>query len=303
MKRFKKRLLIPFILLIIFSLSMGCSSTKDTKYESGSSSKNSIIHSMDSREDVASESDSNNDEYISDNIDTGPEKLITTMSFHLETTEFNKTNEELTNLIRKYSGYVENSNISYNQNHNRKILKHGSFYIRIPKKHLDDFKLQLYNIGNTIWESTSKEDLTKEYKDTETRLKVIEVKEERILSLLEKAEKIEDIIALEEQLSQIISEKEIYKQNLLYIDDQVDFTTVNLDIQEVESLTNPETLDTGFRTRIKNAMKNSIFRFKKSMEDIFIGSIYFIPYLLILILLIFIAYRVYKILFNRKNKS
>ncbi len=52
-----------------------------------------------------------------------------------------------------------------------------------------DFKSSLNGVGNIISESTNKEDVTRQYKDTESRLKVIETKEERILALLSKAEK------------------------------------------------------------------------------------------------------------------
>lgn len=68
---------------------------------------------------------------------------------------------------------------------------------------------------------------------------------------MEKAEKIEDIIALENQLSETIAEKESLKTSLINIDDKVDFSTINIEIQEVEKLSNAETIETTFGTRIK----------------------------------------------------
>lgn len=303
MKMFTKVLSVVLILLITISLIIGCGANEDSGFQSNTSAENSLMSNREESHDIDEGSGSTDDGKISDTLDLEPEKLITTTSLQIETTEFKETNKKLTNIIDKYNGYVENSNISYNQDYNKKRFQYGSFSIRIPKEDLNNFKLDLNNIGNIIWESTNKEDITKQYKDTESHLKVITVKEERILSLLEKAEKIEDIIALEDQLSEIIREKENLKESLLNMDNLVDFGTIHLEIQEVENLTDPETLDTGFKIRIKNAMKNSVFRFKKAMEDIFIGTIYFLPYLLIFIFLFFMGYKLYKFLFNRKNKS
>ena len=137
-----------------------------------------------------------------------PSKVITTVYLKFETLEFEKSNEELNELIAKYQAYVEYSNISYNQYYNAKNYRNGEFVIRVPREKIISFKTELNLIGNLTSENTNKQDVTKQYTDTESRLKVIEVKEGRILALLEKAERIEDIIALENQLSNTIYEKE-----------------------------------------------------------------------------------------------
>lgn len=303
MKKFKRTSLIFLSLLIIFSLTIGCNSKEDLDGSHNISPQYSSMSNQNMTKDIddSSESSSKRSNLDSQNIE--PEKLITTISIYLETTEFNQSNNNLKSIIEKYNAYIENSDISHHQGNNKKILKRGNFSIRIPEENLNDFQTEINNIGNIISESTNKEDITKQYRDTESRLKIIETKEDRILSLLEKAEKVEDIISLEEQLSQTIIEKEELKRNLLYIDDQIDFSTINIHIQEVEHLNDPETLETNFKTRIINAMKNSAFKFKQTIENIFIGIIYLLPFLLVFTILLFIGYKIYKRFFNRKNRS
>ncbi len=223
-----------------------------------------------------------------------PEKVITTLYLNFETTEFDKSNDELNRLIEKYQAYVEYSNISYNQYYNNTNYRYGEFVIRVPKDNITSFKTELHLVGNLRSESTNKQDVTKQYRDTESRLNVVEIKEQRLLALLEKAEKIEDIIALENQLSQVIYEKENLKSSLITLDDKVDFSTVNINIQEVAKTTATETIDTSFGTKIKNAISDSLYSFKTTLQDLIIILIYMLPFLLILGVLVFVAIKVFR---------
>lgn len=231
-----------------------------------------------------------------------PEKVITTIHLYFESIEFDKSNEELAKLIEKYKAYIEYSNISYNRYYNSKNYRYGEFVIRVPKANITSFKTELSTIGNLTSENTSKQDVTKQYQDTESRLKVVEIKEERLLSLLEKAEKIEDIIAIENQLSEVIYEKESLKSSLITLDDKVDYTTVNLNIEEVDKTSNTETVETTFGTRIINALRNSLYSFRVSMENLIISLIYMIPFLVILAVIVYIAIRLAK-KYRRNNQN
>ena len=235
-----------------------------------------------------------------------PEKVITTIQMDFETTEFEKTIESLTQIIQGHKAYVENSNSSYNQYYNNKSYKYATYTIRVPKDQVSNFKNALIGIGNMTQESTSKEDVTKYYKDTASRLKVVTTKESRLLALMEKASKIEDIIALENQLSQTIYEKEQLQSTLSGIDDQVDFSTVHINIQEVEKLTNAESPSTGFGTRVKNAFSDSLYRFNIGIQNFVISLIYLAPFILLIGLLAFFVYlltKKFKLFKNHKNKK
>ena len=300
MKRSKKFIFITISVLMILSVIVGCSAQK-----SQSSSDNSVASP--SAPPMAEYPAEEKEKGIDSDFGGGnpspfePEKVITTIYLRFETLEFEKSNDELNNLIEKYQAYVESSNISYNQYYNSKNYRNGEFTIRVPRQNIKSFKTELNLIGNLTSENTSKQDVTKQYTDTESRLKVIEVKEERILSLLEKAIKIEDIIALENQLSNIIYEKESLKASLLNLDDKVDFSTVNISLQEVEKTTNTETVATTFGTKVKNAINDSIYFFKNTLEGLAILLIYLLPFIVIVGIIIYVVLRFIKK--NKKNKS
>lgn len=299
MKKWNKLFLLTLSLVLILSLATGCSG-------SGKSST-----SNDMAWDSAAGSDGGGaspmappmeSEIVADESGLEPEKVITTINLEFETTEFDQTTNDLMKLVGKYKAYIENSNISYNQYYNNKSYKYAQFVIRVPKDDVTSFKTELNGIGNMISENTNKEDVTKQYRDTESRLRVVTTKEERLLALLEKAEKIEDIIALENQLSDVIYEKENLQSSLMTIDDKVDFSTVRVNVQEVERLRNAETIETTFGTKVKNAIEGSLYGFKNSMQNLFISLIYMLPFLIIIGLVLFIFYKIVK-RFNifRKN--
>lgn len=284
MRKFKKYFLLSIVLVLVLSLTVGCGS-KDAKPE-GIATEEDMDFGSDDKMAL--------DEDVDSPLE--PEKVITTIYMDFETTDFEKSSQSLYDTIKKHKAYVENSNIDYSRYGNNKRYKNAYYVIRVPRNNVLDFKSGLTGIGNILNESTNKEDVTRQYRDTESRLKVIETKEERILSLLAKAEKIEDIIKLENELSEIIYEKEQLKTNLINMDDKVDFSTFEINIREVEKLSSQETVDTKFGTRVKNAFSDSLYMFKIGIEKLIIFIIYILPFAVVIGI---IAYFVLK--FNKKK--
>lgn len=288
MKKHRRYLLLGISLILVFTLIIGCSAK---------SSENQVTY--DRGEEAPSEApmpmpEESKGEYTGIISPTGdsslkPKKVITTVYLSLETMEFESSNKELNRLIEKYDGYIENSNISYNSYRDSKMYRYGEYVVRIPSKDVVGFKTELNLIGNITNENTNKQDVTSQYTDTESRLKVVTVKEERILALLEKAEKIEDIIALENQLSQTIYEKESLKSSLLTLDDKVDFSTIHVNIQEVQKFSDAETVETTFGQKVSNAIKNSLYSFNLTLQSFVIFLIYSFPFIIIIVVLLFIV--------------
>ncbi len=300
MKWSKKLVLFTISILLVLSVVVGCSSRMKSQSSVGTAPASPPVAREESPAEAgaADNGSSNFGRGISSPLE--PEKVITTIHLNFETTEFDKTNEELYKLIEKYKGYIEYSNLSYNHYYNNNKYRYGEFAIRIPKENIASFKTELNAIGNLTSESTNKQDVTKQYTDTESRLKVVETKEARLLALLEKAEKIEDIIALENQLSEVIYEKENLKASLLTLDDKIEFSTIYINIQEVAKVTATETIDTTFATKVKNAFNDSLYFFKDAVEDLIIALIYLLPFLVIISVVVFIGVKYYKN--HKKNK-
>ncbi len=289
MKKIKLHSFLIFILAFILIFT-GCSSSNDeSMVEEVRSSSPSV--SLDSDGETL---ETESTDFVSDSKSIEPDKIITTVSIYMQTKDFMPTTDKLNALIEKHKGYIETSNISYNNYIDSNALKQSEYTIRIPRESLSAFKKELTSIGNIISENTSKVDVTKQYRDTKSRLKVLETKEVRILALMEKAEKMEDIIALENQLSTIIYDKENLTANIMDMDDSVNYSTVYFQLEEVAKLTPGDNITTPFGTRIMNALKNSAYYARIFFENAIIALIYFIPYAIVIIILAYFALKIWK---------
>lgn len=283
--------------MLVFAVLISGCGAKDTAPSDmdPSSSETSKPPQVDMNDTISGD---NNEGKSDEDGNLQPDKIVTTAYIDMQTKDFIPTTEKLEILISKYEGYVQNSNISYNDYIYSSSLKYSTYSIRIPQEKLDDFINEVLEIGNVISKSRNKQDITTQYKDTESRLKVLEIKEERILTLLEKAEKMEDIIVLENQLSDVIYQKESLIQSLTSMDDSVDYSTVNLNLAEVAKLSPGENIGTPFFQKLQNAFKESFYFFTRNLGNLVIAFVYFLPYGLILSL---IFYLTYKFVWKKRN--
>ncbi len=299
MPKRKVSLLVMFI--VIFTLLVSaCSSGEDM---SQGQSPQEIENSSDMEMDFSGDGDTEEQAKSDDLESLQAEKIVTTVYMEMQTKDFLTTTDKLGLLIDKYKGYIENSNISYNDYVYSDGLKYADYSIRIPSDSLDKFIDDIIEIGNIISESKNKEDITKTYRDSESRLRVLDIKEERVLELLERAENMEDIIVLEDQLSDVIYEKEKLNQDLSAMDDQVDYSTVNLKLEEVAKLTPGGNSKTPFIEKLKTAFKDSFYFFTRNSGELLLALIYFLPYGIILSLIGYIVYRLMKKKKQRDRKK
>ncbi|WP_042678627.1 DUF4349 domain-containing protein [Anaerosalibacter massiliensis] len=282
----KKRIIvISLIVLIVISVSL----TLIPKNTNKSTRDNIVNHEMASNTKSV-ENSTEDDEIALDNGATenkvdnksSSQKIITNLFISMETKEFDNSINHLNNIVNKYKGYIENSDISYNNHVNNNIYKYAQYTIRMPKNSVDKFTNEINKIGNIISQSTSKEDITKEYYDTESKLNVLKIKEERILKILERAEKIDDIIKLEDELNKVIYEKESITNEMKDMDNKISYSTLIINITEVDKFSNIETTKTSFGEKIINTFNNSLYFLKLTMENIIIIVIYILPFALII---------------------
>lgn len=205
-------------------------------------------------------------------------KLIRNITMQVETEEFGKMISGINARLTELGGYIEQSDISGTSLNYRgePVPRYGSITARIPSDKLDRFVGAVSDSGNVTNKSESTQDVTLQYSDVESRKKSLEIEQERIWQFLEKAESIDTVIALEQRLSDIRYQLESMESQLRLYDNQVDYSTVYLNISEVTSYTPvvPET--TG--TRIKNGLAKNFESLADALTNLLIFLITTCPF-------------------------
>ena len=198
------------------------------------------------------------------------QKLIRTASLEMETLDFETTNQTLTDLVEKMGGYMESSNIR-----NRSSgYRHANYVIRIPAEHYEEFLNQAGSLCHETWRSTSQEDISEMYYDTQGRLKTQQIKLERLQSLLAKAENMEDIITIESAISETEQLIDSYSGTLRRYDGKVDYATIDLSLNEVYKYSNTEEAPATFGDRLSNSFTSGWSNFVDAVEDLAVGLAY-----------------------------
>lgn len=163
-------------------------------------------------------------------------KIIYNVYMEMQTREYDKAVSEIEQAVAACDGYSENQNMSNNSS----AYRSASYTIRIPAGNLEDFLQQAGEIGTVTYINKSAEDVSEAYYDVQSRLDTARTKQERLQELLAQAEDMADIIEIESAISDTQWEIDNYSGTLRYYDSQVDYSTVNISLQEVYEVVTEE---------------------------------------------------------------
>lgn len=232
-------------------------------------------------------------------LDLG-DKIIENASLSYETTRFTETTEFIDEQLDVYEAILESSSKGQSSSSYGFIGEYVSMAIRLPNELLHPFITELNNMDDLYLqnEEISRVDVTKQFRDNETRIAVLKEEEEALRNMLQEQGTLEEILQIRTRLSEVISEREIYENENKNYNDQSEFSTIYLYIQEADRA-NPRNIG-NFWDRISDAFVDSLYRFVAVTQNLIIGLVYFIPYLSILFILVLIAYFIRRYL--RKDK-
>lgn len=190
-------------------------------------------------------------------------KIIKSGHMTLETLEFEETTEAIQRRVQQQGGFMESSSIQGVSRLERAgaSLRRAQFKVRIPSRLFEQFLLDMGDLGNVIWEEKFGRDISAEYFDTEGRVRSLRVQEDRLLAILAEAEKLQDILELERELSRVRHELERLTVTLRQWDSLIDFSTLDITVQEVREIkvvepvpvTLWEKMAQGFTASLRNA--------------------------------------------------
>ncbi|MCM1044642.1 MAG: DUF4349 domain-containing protein [Candidatus Gastranaerophilales bacterium] len=229
-------------------------------------------------------------------------KLIKTVYLHVETREFDLLMDSLERQVENLGGYIESME-TYNGSRYSGYSRSrtADLVIRIPQGELNGFLDTVSESGNVISRSESVEDVTLAYVDMESRKNSLQIEQERLLSFLEQAESIEDIIVIEERLSQVRYQLESMESQLRTYDNQVDYSTVHLSLEEVRELTPVE--EKNAWQRMADGFLESVKSLLHNFSEAGIWFVVNLPFLAVWVVVILVCVFVGKRLIRRLRRK
>lgn len=272
---------------------------EEAAYDADGAYLSDDIYSVDSAEvtdDVAE------DGAATPQVEDTSRKLIKNVNLSVETETFEELLATITEKTESFSGYIEESYTYNGSNYYGRGTRNASMTIRIPAQQLDAFLSSVSEVSNVISRNDSVSDVTLQYVDMESHKKALTAEQDRLLELLEQAESVEDIITIESRLSDVRYQIESMESQLRTLQNQVSYSTVYLDIQEVEKLTPVEEQTRG--EMIREGFVDSLYGVGNGLLDFGTAVIIDLPYLVVwaaVILLVILIIRLFRK--RRKNKK
>lgn len=210
-------------------------------------------------------------------------KIIKTANVTAETKEFDNAIAYLEGLCAAQGGYVESSSIRGRSINSKYSYRYANYTIRIPAENLDIFTSELGDTLNIISSSSNANEVTSTYYDIKSRIEVLELQKESLQQMYDNYTDYKDIdslLNLQDKLFDVIAEIESYQTQIKLYDDQVAYSTLHLNINEVIDYTE-DTQDDNFFQRLGKAFVGGWDVFLDIMSGISVGIAYILPELVI----------------------
>ena len=224
------------------------------------------------------------------------QKLIYSASVSLDTTDFDKSVDALRNLMASCDAFAEYEDEWTYGDQELHVLK---VTLRVPAENYDKLMTDIDGIEGTVTNRSSQvTNITREYADNGAIIEALEIQEDRLLEMMEKAETIEDMILVEERLSEVQAELNWARTDRSDMDSLVNLSTVSVTITEVRYGTT--TAQTGYLTRVGNAFADMWDSLIEGIGDLGIALIYAIPAIVVLVVIVLLIVRAIR-RYNKKH--
>lgn len=229
-------------------------------------------------------------------------KIIMHGDIIMQTLKFDETVENVKKYVVEIGGYTESSNIRgisiYDSKQKNRI---ATFTFRIPQNKYEDFFDKMKEFGTITRQSSTGEDVTTHYYDTEARLNAYKIQEERLLELLKEAKKMSDILEIEEKLTEVRYEIENLTSTLKKLDNLVDYSTITVEIHEVYEIEPlAPTPEKSFGEKIAYTFSKTMKGLVKNLEAAFLLFVSAIPYIVFIGIIALIVFVITKL--RRRKK-
>jgi hypothetical protein len=233
---------------------------------------------------------SNDSIMLATTIEDREMKIIMTGTISAETEDYDTFLNELSMKISSLSGFLESNNTEVYQVYNDEKLMYGSIRIRVPQESFYELVEYLENNIEVRRKNINETDVTKDYYEKDNKVKNLEIQEQHLRELFEKATTVEEMLLIENELRRVRTEIDALNISLSDIDDRAAMSTINLEIQEV--MTASLTLKTkdSVWDRSKNGFINTVNGIIRSLENLVVSIVSSSPILIPAIIICIVGF-------------
>lgn len=289
----KKRLALILACLMVCLLAFGCAKANDSA--SMEKSDAGVGGTSNDGSSVLTDSVQSS----SATVDPG-QKLIRKVWLDAETEDMDSLLSGINQQVTDLGGYIESRNIYNGSQYSGYRYRSGSLTVRIPADKMDAFVQHVADNANITSNKETADDITLTYVATESRLTALQTEEARLLELLAEAKDMSDLLQIEGRLTEVRTELEQVKSQLQVYDNQVNYGTIYLDINEVKEYTVTEEPETVWE-RIGTGFMQSLKDLGSFFTEMFVFVVVGLPYLVILGVVVTAA--ILLIRWHRKKKK
>lgn len=199
-------------------------------------------------------------------------KIVRNATLEFKVTDFRASAKHINALVESFGGMISAEEESRENNALRSQMT-----IRVPAARFDRFlDTLLHESVYTATKHITAEDVTKQFVDTEARIRNQKATETRYRELLKQARNVKDVLEVEEQLRTIREEVEIQEAELRELKNNVALSTISLTFyQDTEAASAPES---PYLSRIWGNLKGGF----GLIGGFFLGLAYLLPILAVL---------------------
>lgn len=277
--KIRKVTAITLSVLFLIGLLTGCASkvandaVLDRDYINQESA-GGIYDGADSKTEESVEMSSSSGDSLSDR------KLIKTVELTAETEELDELLAAITDRVSQLGGYIENQRVYNGSAYASRRSRSASLTLRIPAEKLDGFVDHVAESSNIVSRYAYIDDVTLTYVATESRVAALEKEQERLLELMDKAETMADLLEVEARLTDVRYELESVTSQLNVLKNQVSYSTVHLNVDEVVEYT-PVAEET-FWQRVSGGFADSLENIGDGIVEFAVFVLGNLPYLLLI---------------------
>ena len=221
-----------------------------------------------------------------------PDKIIYSADTTIETTEFDETVAGLNELIAQYNGWIESSSVNganyYSKSRGYASNRSASYTVRIPSENFQTLMSSLSTLGNVPYTHTYTQNVTAQYYDTQARMNAYQTQEAKLIEMMDLAESVEDIITIGEKLTDVRYTIESLQSSLNNWDRRVNYSTVDISVEEVSAYTPSTPVKISYGERLVNSFVGSVKGAVEFFKDLLVFIVSMIPTLVILAVLFFV---------------